>query len=325
MEIFREYPSIVYSDDVVVEKFKNIVNDYEVFCVTEKIHGSNTGITYVVDEDKYYFQSRNKVLEDNESHYNIRQLAETRNIKKLIKGVLELDKKIKVVTVFGEVYGGIYPELKDESAETVFRGVYYSPHNEFAVFDILVEVENGARTFLPFSYVKTICDEMGVQCVPILQLGMWEDCIGYINNADSVMPILLGLPRLKNNTGEGVVIRPFHKDLWVDDCRVMVKSKNRKFKELEHSRANEIKEKKDNDNANASIEFFDYLTRQRLDNVISHMPDKPKINQFVDVLQAFVEDALKDFKFDGDYDMEAVKRVTSRKAAEVVREYFMEL
>lgn len=164
------------------------------------------------------------------------------------------------VYVFGELFGGEYPHnevKKDETVQAVQTGVYYSPNICFCAFDIQIEKEGFFETF---SYSNVL-----LQLVFVLQLGnniffldykdsiqlfqdcdlfyaqplfigSYEDCISYNIVFDSSIPTLLGLPSLKNNKAEGIVVKPmtevFIKNNKGVKSRAIVKIKAQKFLEV---------------------------------------------------------------------------------------------
>lgn len=307
---FYSYPSIETVENYKeVQHFIRFLKDHDMydidFCVTEKIHGSNTGMIYDVETDTVTVQSRNHVLKENEVHYNSKTIAnellpKIREMYNLVQK--QFDKPIKQMTVFGEVYGGCYPMLeveKDPNAIKVQRGVYYSQHNQFRVFDILVSMGGEESTkecsFVPFAGVVEICGKVGMPLVPVLNpVCSLEEALAYPNDGTSVVFAENGLPKptVTENRMEGVVIKPLFYDVYVGDHRLILKHKNPVFQETCKEK---IKKERIDVNGNVSFalaEMIKFVTPERLINVISHYADPPTKRQFSMVMKDYCEDIM---------------------------------
>jgi hypothetical protein len=115
--MFKEYPSIDNITGRLVLKY--LKNDTEEFVVTEKVHGANIQFIYSVENKTMNYASRNQLLDTEEKMQKffgaadfLRQLGENK-IRSLCETVLGDDslcgnKKVKFITVYGELFGGVY-------------------------------------------------------------------------------------------------------------------------------------------------------------------------------------------------------------------------
>jgi Rnl2 family RNA ligase len=194
------------------------------------------------------------------------------------------------LTIYGELFGGIYPDMTDETMITVQKGVYYSPKNEFYAFD-LVYWSPGKRTYLNVLDMERILSDYGFFVAKPLFTGTFEECLNYPNTFQSTIPFCLGYDPPKNNEAEGIVIRPV-KTLHFPSGRVMVKSKNPKFSERQKTKQTPIVEK------NKSVisiwnALSEYVNENRLNNVRSkdsNLSGKQLIGPLAkDSLQEFID------------------------------------
>lgn len=345
--IFNKYPSIessTHKKDLLY--FANYLDEHYgnlniTWCITEKIHGSNTGIIYDLDSDSIVVQSRNHILSEDEIHYNAKTLAKelsgSLRIASLKIANLYPDKGIKYITLFGEVYGGVYPDDsvdRDPNALRVQKGIYYSPKNEFRAFDILVGFTDNTTEFLSGEMFFDICLVTNIPTVPLLasKINTLDKALEYPNDGESIIYKLNRLPKLKGieNKMEGVVIRPWNTDLMAGEHRIIIKNKNPEF--LEECNSNGVKEVKvlEEKVLNAIEMCSTFTTENRLNNIISHMADPPTIKQFSDVMRAFVTDIMCEFSTTQEYksltkdDIKVIQKSISKQAAKLVKAYFDE-
>ena len=122
--------------------------------------------------------------------------------------------------VFGEIFGGFYPlatadgasEATGLMAQAVQTGIWYSPVVEFCVFDMALRSASG-DAYLDFQDTLRVCQNSGLLSVPVLQTGTFEEMLAVSPRFVSLVPAMLGLPRLPAsgtaaNYAEGLVVRP---------------------------------------------------------------------------------------------------------------------
>lgn len=333
--MFHKYPSITNSyDNKFIDKIKSYHHDCIQYSITEKIHGTNTQIAYYPNENRFVYGTRERELPENERCYNAQELF--KDIKSSVKAIFNLLKEsyeihdITSVILYGELYGGLYPHPnvdKDKHAVKVQKGVYYSQHNQWRAFDIAYTVITD--DYLHFVCSKDffeLCDTVGIEHVPLLSVvNSLEEALNYKNDCESTIPSLNNLPNIENNIMEGVVIKPWEEDLWVGQHRVILKSKNDKFKERWKEKKVDIQEELPEVVKQAINEISEYVNENRVNNVISHLGEvSPK--DIGKVIKLTSIDALEDYKKDyGTLNMmekkeeKLVLKFLGREVAKIVR------
>lgn len=276
---FRKYPSI---EGVHIEEFLGKIKEIcgnEMYCVTEKIHGANTQIDYDLTTGEFTYGKRTDVITEDEQCYNFQKIAEKLkdNIIKMSMDLLfSTELNIEVVRVYGELFGGSYPHPdveKDKKATRVQKGVYYSPHNEWRAFDIAYSVKGEDRNrFLPAELFFDFASRYGIPTVPLLCIADSLDmALRCPNDNKSVVFQYYALPEIPDNIMEGVVIKPWKHDLWIGQHRVILKNKNDKFKERSKDKRVNIQEEVPEIVKQAMEEIVEFITENRINNVISHL------------------------------------------------------
>ena len=300
---FTKYPSIELSEkEFIVNKIKNHGYALQPYVITEKIHGANTQICYNCITGEFEYGKRTGVLESDEKFYGAQACFE--NIKENIIDLATylkptLTKKLEVVKVFGEIFGGAYPHpdvQRNTRATKVQKGVYYSPSNHWLAFDIAYKLEGDPRTyFLGAEDFFLACGACAIGTVPLLAIAnTLDDALAYPNNNPSVVYKLYDLPEIENNIMEGVVIRPSKCDLWMGDTRVILKNKNETFKEKSHIKRPDLTREYSDNLKVALEEASTYITENRVDNVISHI-GAVKEADIGKVIGLTAKDAMEEF------------------------------
>lgn len=314
MEEILEKQLGVPEDDYI--KYNSIENHYrpefierlrlnglenERWLITEKVHGSNTQVSY--DGKKVSLGTRSHELVEGENCYNLQKVIQFCNIDNKIKEIyneFRSTKSVEKVVLFGEICGGSYPHvevLKDNHATRVQKGVFYSQHNEWLMFDILLIV-NGKREYLSGKDFINIANKYCIATVPILGVAnTLTEALSFDNAGKSVVATkLLGLPELNDNIMEGIVIRGYDRDTWTGQHRSIIKSKNDKFAEKSHEKKKVVEAKELPENVRAAIETASkYITVNRLDNVISHFGEV-QLEDIGKIIGAMNKDVIDDFQ-----------------------------
>ena len=304
-QLFSKYPSIELSDkDFVVNKIRNHGYEHIKYAITEKIHGSNTQITYDCVTGEFEYAKRSCPLEEGEHCYNVQQCFENLkgNVIDLVKYLTPtLPKELDAVKVFGEIFGGSYPHpdvKRNVHASRVQKGVFYSPDNHWSAFDIAYRLKGDETfTFLGASDFFLACDVCNIPTVPLLKVANnLTEALEYPNNGSSVVYKNYNLPEItsEENIMEGVVIRPFDKDLWMGQSRVILKNKNDHFKEKSHVVRPEVTQNYSENLNNALAEAATYITVNRVNNVISHEGEVTE-NDIGRLIGLVAKDALDEY------------------------------
>lgn len=256
--------------------------------VLEKIHGSNGSIC-IHQDGSYQVGKRSGFLEPGDKFCSGHKLVERYKdqLMSIFKDLIEEDGSY--LRVYGEFYGGLYNCRTSEGSVKVQRMVDYSPDNEFAIFDIVIE--GNRQNVLSWDRVKDICDKYGMPRVPEICRGRWCDIkkSGFdVESLISRVPFELHqLREVENPRCEGVVIR--HDDgEWGLRCKL----KQRWMDDVPEPKA------KKNDNPDSEVRdecmlymnqarFISYMSKIGVDDIM----DKRKMG---DNIRALVEDSIED-------------------------------
>jgi Rnl2 family RNA ligase len=205
------------------------------------------------------------------------------------------------ISVFGEMFGGLYPHDGVKARQKVGliqRGVCYTPDHEFYGFDIYIFTEEGGR-FLPVDEVNKIFETFGFFYAKTLFRGTLTECLKQPNAFQSKIAEWLGLPAIEDNICEGIVIRPVTPMYLRNGSRVLIKSKNERFAERKSAKRRTklfVEPVPYSDELKALIvEGETYVTENRLANVVSHIGEVHFPKDFGKVMGLFSKDVLEDF------------------------------
>jgi hypothetical protein len=235
--MFSTYPSITNRADALkravttVDPKDALVPPGTAWVVTPKLHGTNTSVTVIRGGGRPMVARRNAYLKPGESHYGYQEVLAPWLDR--LPSLLGLFPDAKQVTVYGELYGGLWPGVT--SAGAVQREVLYSPKRHFVAFDVSVDgkflpfydaraVLRKAAPTLPFTAVAfTSCDLD--TAVAWAREHADDEAVSAANIAAAKLPSLT-----KANPGEGWVVRPVM-DTWTvggDQDRPLLKIKGSK-------------------------------------------------------------------------------------------------
>jgi Rnl2 family RNA ligase len=160
----------------------------------------------------------------------------------LARLVVEQKRDAKLVCIFGELFGGSYPNNDnnndndnddnndDTIVEPVQREILYCAELRFCAFDVMVDGQ-----FVEWMKAASWLDSVGMDWSRPLYVGSFADCVSFNNEFESTLPALLGNTPLDNNYAEGIVVKPVHKMAMVETSkgavRAILKSKPRRFAE----------------------------------------------------------------------------------------------
>lgn len=298
---FKKYNSIENSYQL---DFLNAIKEQgfqdQEYIVQEKVHGAN--VCFITDGKQIVSAKRTELILDDEKFFNsdVIQRKYESNILQLFKLVSERVPNVVQITVFGELFGGVYPHAevsKVSSAILVQKGIYYCPDNDFYAFDILVNRDQ----YLDTETINELFETTGFLYAKSLFRGSLDDCLRYPNNFQSTISKEFGLPELKQNICEGVVIRPVKPCFFKNGSRVLIKNKNEKWKENNNFLDKEFlkaalnqQETLSDDAQLLCEEITKFISENRLNNVISKIGSVTQ-KDFGKLLGLFCKDALDDF------------------------------
>lgn len=248
---------------------------------------------------------------------------------------------------YGELCGGVYrhPDVEPVKGAQKLQGrVQYCPDNRWIVFDIFVFIHTGGEGigyYLTPDEVAFLCNHAQLYSQLIVFSGTFDEAIAYPNDfEDETGHLMFGLPKLEKNITEGVVIKPCRELKFPNGERVIVKNKNKIF--LERGvKTNKVKNPPEPMTA-LDEEWYQiymtYVTESRMMSVLSKM-DTSHITgkDFGTLLNAFVEDADKDFNHDyggqikvmeaehsvDQFNMHKVYKAVKQQASAMIRPLFI--
>jgi len=299
---FKKYSSIEnsFSREFMEHVVAEMPQDLE-YVVQEKVHGANT--SFLCDGETLRFAKRTSVLEEGEQFYDYPELLERYRdrVLKLFGGIKAKYPEVTHISVFGEMFGGLYPHDGVKARQKVGliqRGVCYTPDHEFYGFDIYLFTEEGGR-FLPVDEVNELFETYSFFYAKTLFRGTLTECLKQPNAFQSKIAEWLGLPAIEDNICEGIVIRPVTPMYLRNGSRVLIKSKNERFAERKSAKRRTklfVEPVPYSEELKALIvEGETYVTENRLANVVSHIGEVHFPKDFGKVMGLFSKDVLEDF------------------------------
>ena len=299
---FKKYNSIENTfNKEFMDKISSEGYDSLQYVVQEKVHGSNC--CFVTDGQEVRFAKRTNFVEVGEIFYDYDELLE-RYIKKVIQLFNIVKAKytdIENISLFGEMFGGRYPhpDVKNSAKVTcIQKGVFYSPYHEFYAFDLYIKGSENRR-YLSLDDMNYFFEEEKFFYARSLQRGTLDECLKYPNAFPSRIAEWIGLPPLEDNICEGIVIRPVEVVFLRNGSRLMLKSKNSRFAEKKSVKKRQPSLFAEPTYSEQLKELLtiseEYLTENRLNNVVSKIGEVSIPKDFGKLLGLFNRDILGDF------------------------------
>lgn len=299
---FKKYSSIEnsYNKEFVERTAAEMPTDLE-YVVQEKVNGAN--VSFLCDGRHVQFAKRTSVVGNDEKFYNYEELlnAYKERVIRLFSNVQKRYPNVKSISVFGEMFGGSYPHEEVQRIGRLMliqKGVYYTPAHEFYGFDIFVFTENEAK-FLSVTETDELFEQERFFYAKTLFRGSLAACLKYPNSFESYIPLWLGLPPIKDNICEGIVIRPVEPMFFPNGSRVILKNKNERFAERKSvKKRNKIfveQPEYSKELLTLMDEISGYVTENRLYNVVSHIGEVQIPKDFGKIMGLFAKDAFDDF------------------------------
>jgi len=218
--------------------------------VLEKIHGAN--FSFVINGNNVKAAKRTGFLDENFFGVQASGLIESlqKPCLKAYQAIIKENPNIDTVTIFGELFGGLYKHSDVPAVEGVHFvqvEIQYCPQLAFKAYDILVSGPSLPPDYLDYDKVMEVLGDAGIDYITPYLIGTMEQALHFDIDIDTKIPKSFGLPQLPfRNKVEGVVVKPLH-NAWTGKNRVIVKIKNVEFLETklqEYRREKLIKGKK---------------------------------------------------------------------------------
>jgi Rnl2 family RNA ligase len=299
-----------------IEMIKAEGKDGGEWIVTEKIHGGQLALYY--DGKELKASSRTAFLSPDIDFFNYEKVMEENADKvKAIYNILKKEKKdISFIVIYGELFGGSYPHNdvpKVKNAKRLQKGVFYHPDNLFYAFDIRVDGK-----YLSADEANRLFEAVDLFYAKPLLRGTMDECLNYPNKFPSKISQWLGLPPIEDNVAEGVVIKPVEPQFLRIGERVILKSKNEKFKERKTKKKRPKKEEVKITETGERLlqELQSMVTENRLQNVLSkreEMPYPVPKDYFGEIMKALIGDIMEEFNKDFEEEYEQLDKKEQKK------------
>lgn len=327
---FVKYNSIENSYNTkFVNKIIEHGYDKELWVVTNKVHGAN--FAFYITENDIVCASKNEILTEESNFYNFqyvrdRYIHRLRNVFHMVRE--GYDPNVSEVSVHGEIFGGSYPHpdvVKLPHASRIQKGIHYTPDNDFYMFD--VKIDGVLIDYIALQYLSGV---LGCPSADHLATGTLQECLEYPNDFQDPTYKYYGLPAIEDNITEGTVIKPV-KPLYIGDHRVILKNKNEKWSEKSRVKKTPKAENLSEEVIHQLEILSQYITEQRLDNVLSHIggvEDK----DFGRLIGEFTKDVLDDYIKESDRfdklevsDQKIIKNKCARMCSGFLRPKFRQI
>lgn len=268
----------------------------EEWIVLEKVHGCNfsfttNGIDVIMGKRNSFLMNESEEQAFHKSNIYMRKYFE---VVKQIFEYLNLIQGKDVLVIYGELFGGYYPDFP-KTTKPIQRGVYYCPNYEFYAFDIRIN-----ENYTNYDKCVEIFEKFNMIYAHVLMRGTFEECYKWSlenKNTNTTIPLLFGLQDIPDNIREGNIIKPVN-PTYYKNTFIIFKDKNTKFEENQKSFV------KTNGSTFNQIEQYQqellsYINQQRLDNVISKINPIDVIvedKKYIPILmKEFTNDVVKEF------------------------------
>jgi len=333
---FFKYPSIDNVDRI--KTINEIIEQgfaKEEWVATNKIHGAN--FSFFCDNNSLRAGKRTSFLaEDGIGLYNSQVIFDkykttVENIYRYLKNWLVFES----IILYGEFFGGTYPHedvKRLPEASTIQKGVYYCPHNDFLLFDIVLVQKDGFKTYLDIDQVIDIGTKHNIPTVEILYRGKFEDMITLNPVFEDPTYKQFNLPQIEDNESEGFVLRPTVTHFFGNGARVILKNKNKTFMEKVAVKKNKVVIAFPDEAKNILETGISYITENRLRNVLSHghKVTQKDFGKLLGLLSKDIhEELLRDFKDEiSDFDKSVKKQCSKtfgKEIANFIRPHFQNI
>ena len=316
--MFERYSPIenTYQERYINKILDNLLHEKCEWQVFEKVDGAN--FCFVYDGSKMHCAKRTSILTEGDRFFDYSGVKE-----RYSKHVIDFYEKLKldkeaIIYVYGELYGGYYPDIESDS-KPINKNVYYSPEIDFIAFDVYLkeDPENPGRWMAYEEYVHLL---VGVPVIEPLFMGSFQEALDFKHEFITRIPSLHKLPEVEGNLAEGIVIKPTTPLHFKTGERIVLKKKIEKFSEKrivnKTPRA-----------AEASLNnhpVIEYITENRLHNVISKLGLVTQRDMGL-VMKDFTADILDDYQKEHDVDakeLKSISKIVGKESINIVKGYF---
>ncbi|WP_192579174.1 RNA ligase family protein [Dyadobacter aurulentus] len=316
------------TDEAAFKQFNKLT-----WVATEKIHGAN--FRFIYHDKSLLFGKRKELLtwKDDFFGFQIVAAALEERVVHLFETIVK-DYQTKNVILYGELFGGLYPHEQvaiNKDVEAVQSGIFYSPNIDFCAYDIAFEnPSNNRKVYVSYQNALGYFERFDIFHAKPLQTGKLSDLLNITLCFETRIPAQLHLPSIENNLAEGVVIKPFSDHSPEAASRPILKLKNPEFEEnRKFHQARKWSFIPDVTSISQDLDFllqdlFQYVTANRLNNVISKIGKPNSDERWKQIEQEFLEDVFTEFNNCNDHILSEVtptqhQWISDRLKAEIRR------
>ena len=226
---FKPYPSFGSPAEAAwMESVREAVPRDALWSVQEKVLGVQ--VSFLCDDLDVRMARRTAILDLLEPFYGYQKVLDRYggHIYHIFNLVRLACPSMTSIAVYGELFGGVYPHPDvppRPRTKPVQKGIWYSPGVDFYAFDLYVFTREGGF-FLPVREADYLFSTAGLLYARTLFAGTLDDCLDYPCVFPATLPSELGLPPIKENYCEGIVLKPLVPVILPDGTRVAVKKIN---------------------------------------------------------------------------------------------------
>jgi hypothetical protein len=255
----------------------------------EKIHGTSAHVGWKAKEKKVYLFSGGCSGDVFRSLFNRGELHQR------FSDIFPLSDAI----IYGEAYGG---KIQHMSAT-------YGKQVRFVAFEVRV-----GEVWLNVPNAKDVADKFGIEFVPFEKVSGLPEID---NERDRV-----SIQAHRNGNGdfmrEGVVLRPIEEMTKSNGQRVIAKHKNAAFSETKTPR--EVTPEQAAQLSDATKICDEWVTEMRLVHVLDKLPQGIGMEKTIDVINAMVEDVVREAEHEI-LDSKAVRKMIGTRTAKMFKAY----
>lgn len=326
---FNRYNSLIPLEK---EKFVHSVKTQGLhtgeWVATEKIHGCN--FSFHTDGDISRKAIRSKFIGDQGFKGSLQveyMVPDVFNVYSRLEdsGILENGD---TMSIYGELFGGMFFGTKSEGAKNVQGGMDYHPDTKFMACDIVIFPDDGEEdSSYTLSYTEMLEALDGlIPVVPELARGTFDEISSLNPEFPSKVPEYYGLaiPEGKSPANEGFVIRPVDGEKYKGDHRCIFKKRNAKFSETSKV-SKKPKEACQIPEVHKELyeELSGYINLNRLESVTSKL-EELTWPMFGKISGLLLQDAKIDYEFENTIEAEswtAIRKPLAKLCESIVREY----
>lgn len=288
--------------------------------VFEKVDGSN--FSFVYDGNTIQHAKRTDIITDPKSFFDYSVVSQKYDdkIRLVFSHLHEIYPNLTCLNLFGELYGGGYPNTPP-THKPINKNIYYCSHIDFIAFDILVQFSD-KKEWMAYDEFSPILEKVQLPYLKPLFRGSFQEVLQFPNQFLTTIPKLHGLPDIDQNFAEGVVIKPAKNMHFNNGSRIILKNKIDKFSE----KRPRVKSEKEETLNPKFATISDYITENRLHAVVSKMGILTE-KDFGKLMKEFCGDIIKDFQKDvpdlTEKEIKEIGKLINKDAQNLVRKYLI--